>query len=106
MLTFIIITLLLAGGAAIMTGIAIASTWRPPWQIVLYGLLLGSADRFIKYALFQEALLSLQGFLIDSLVLITLSFIAFRLKRVQQMIIQYPWLYARDGLISWKKLTK
>ena len=45
-------TVILFGGAAFMTGQAIAETWRPGWQIVPYGLLLGLANAVPDFALF------------------------------------------------------
>ena len=50
---FIGVTLVLFGGAAFMTGQALAGTWRPLWQIVPYGLLLAAADRFFSWGLFD-----------------------------------------------------
>ena len=40
---FIGVTVILFGGAAFLMGQAIGGTWRPAWQNVLYGLLLGLA---------------------------------------------------------------
>ena len=37
---FIGLHVILLGGAGFMTGNAVASTWRPAWQVVFYGLLL------------------------------------------------------------------
>lgn len=100
---FIGVTCILAGGAAWMTGQALAATWRPPWQAVLYSLLLGLADRFIIFALFEGELLSVGGYLIDSLVLIAFSLLAFRLTLVARMVRQYPWLYERSGPFGWRR---
>ena len=49
---FLIFTVLIAGGAAFLMGQAIAATWRPIWQCVSYGILLGFAERFMVFALF------------------------------------------------------
>ena len=105
MLVFFFVTLLIGGGTSIMIGRAIATTWLPFWQVIAYCLLLGCVDRFIIYALFQGELLSLRGFITDSIVLITIGLLAYRLKLIQQMITQYPWLYERSGLISLRKMT-
>lgn len=106
MLVFFFVTILLGGGTSIMIGRAIAATWRPFWQVIAYCLLLSFVDRFIIYALFQGELLSLQGLITDSVVLITIGLLAYRLKLIRQMITQYPWLYERSGLIALRKLTK
>ena len=55
---FGLFTVGIMGGAGYMTGQAIASTWRPFWQAIGYSLLLGVADRFLIFALFEGALLS------------------------------------------------
>ena len=56
---FLLVTVILGGGAAMLAGRAIAQTWRPWWQIVAYMLILGAAVRFIHFALFGGTLLSL-----------------------------------------------
>jgi hypothetical protein len=98
---FIGLTLILAGGAAYMMGQALAITWRPINQVVLYALLLGVADRFLVFALFDGELLSLGGYLIDTLVLTAIGLLAYRITRVNKMVNQYPWLYQRKGLFNW-----
>jgi hypothetical protein len=100
---FLGMTVVLAGGAAWMTGQAIAGTWRPYWQIPPYTLLLALSDRFLIFALFGGELLSLSGFLIDWAALLGLATLAFRLTRVHVMLRQYPWLYERDGLFGWRE---
>jgi hypothetical protein len=55
---FILVTVILGGGAAALAGRAIAVTWRPWWQVVAYGLILGkwsaiitgSTSRTVLYA--------------------------------------------------------
>ncbi len=49
---FIGLTVVLFGGCAFMTGQALATTWRPLWQVIPYALMLGAADRFLGFALF------------------------------------------------------
>ena len=56
---FVLLTLILGGGAAALTGRAIAATWRPWWHVVPLTLLLGAAVRFLHFALFGGTLLSL-----------------------------------------------
>lgn len=100
---FIGLTVVLLGFAAFLTGQALAGTWRPMWQALPYGLLLGAADRFLGYALFGGELLSVPGYLLNSAVLILISLFAYRITRVQQMITQYPWLYERSGVLGWRE---
>ncbi len=37
---FFLVTVLMGGGAAWLAGRACAATWRPPWQMALYMLIL------------------------------------------------------------------
>ena len=100
---FIGVTCVLAGGAAWMTGQALALTWRPAWQAACYALLLTLADRFLIFALFEGRLLSLAGFGLDAAALIAIAMAAHRITLAGQMVKQYPWLYERQGLLSWRK---
>jgi hypothetical protein len=103
---FIGVTLVLFGGAAIMTGHAIAATWRPAWQCVVYGLLLAVADRLMGALLFTGELLSVTGYLIDAAVLIGMALIAHRATRAHRIVSQYPWLYERAGIFGWRERTR
>ncbi len=98
-------TVVVMGFVAFMTGQALAGTWKPIWQVVLYCLLLGLGDRFLIFSLFQGELLSLSGYLIDSAVLVAISLFAYRLTRARKMVSQYPWIYERAGLLGWRDRT-
>ena len=102
---FLGLTLVFMGGCAVMTGQALAGTWRPAWQLPPYGLLLGAADRFLAFALFHQPLLSPAGFLVDAALLTVIGGLAFRLTRARQMASQYPWLYRRRGLFGWRQIA-
>lgn len=97
------LTVAVMGFAAYMTGQAVANTWRPAWQVVIYGALLGLADRFLTFALFKGELLSLTGYAIDTATLLAIALFAYRVTRVHRMVHQYPWLYERDGLFGWRE---
>lgn len=88
--------------AAYMTGQAMATTWKPLWHSVIYGLLLGLVDRFLGFALFEGELLSLGGYLADAAVLIGIALFAHRLNQARCMVAQYPWLYERAGPFGWR----
>jgi len=103
---FIVVTVFLAGGASCLTGQALASTWRPARQIVLYTAMLGLADRFLNFALFEGALLSLSGYLIDTALLLVVAFVIYRLTLARKMVSQYPWLYERTGLFGWREKVR
>jgi hypothetical protein len=99
---FIIMTVVIGGGAAFLAGRAMASKWRPWITAVLYMIPLGLALRFFHYALFTGDLLSIHYFITDTLVLIAGAGLGYRLTRVRQMVSQYPWLYERSSPFSWR----
>jgi hypothetical protein len=98
---FIGITGVLTGFCAFMTGQAVANTWKPYWQVVVYCALLGAVARFLIYGLFAGALWSLPGYLIGTALLILIGSFAFLSARARKMVLQYPWLYRRTGLFAW-----
>lgn len=99
---FLLVTVVMGGWAAWMTGRAVAVTWRPLVQLVLYVLMLGLVLRFIHFALFQGTLLSLRFFIVDTVVLLAFAFAGWRYTRARQMTTQYRWLYERSGPFGWK----
>ncbi len=100
---FIGLTVIITGGAAIMTGRALADGWKPPWQVVLACFGLDLANRFLVYALFGGQLLSLSGFLISLVVITALALAAHRITGVRKMVSQYPWRYERLSLFSYRE---
>ncbi len=100
---FVLVTVVLGGGAAWLAGRAVAMTWRPWWQVVSYGLILGLAVRFIHFSLFNGTLLSLHYYLIDSAFCMAFGFLGFRLARAGQMVAQYHWLNAPAGPLRWRR---
>lgn len=88
---FILVTVILGGSAAFISGRAIAQTWRPFWHIPLYMLLLAACVRFFHYALFWEVLGSAQNYVVDLAVLLALAMLGHRLTRSRQMQTQYGW---------------
>ena len=101
-LVFVILTGILGGGAAWLSGRALALKWRPVWQLVIYMALLAAAVRFLHYALFEEVLLSLQYYLVAYAVLLAAALLGYRMTRVKQMTTQYYWLYERAGPFAWR----
>ena len=100
---FVLVTVLMGGWAAWMTGRAMAITWQPYLLCVVYLLLLAGAVRFIHYALFGGTLLSLHYYLVDAAVLLIIGSTGFRRTRARQMARQYPWLYERLGSLTWRE---
>ena len=99
---FMLVTVILGGWTAWMTGRAIALTWRPLWQLPLYILMLGLFVRFIHFALFEGTLLSPYYYAIDTVFLIAFAVVGYRYTRTTQMTTQYRWLYERAGPLTWR----
>jgi uncharacterized protein DUF6867 len=100
---FVLVTIVLGGGASWLAGRAVAATWRPWWQVLFYMLILGAAVRFIHFSLFGGTLLSLHYYAIDSAVCLTAGVFGFRSARATQMVTQYRWLNAPDGVLGWRR---
>lgn len=101
-LVFLVLTVVIGGGAAWLAARGLALTWRPFWRVAAYMVLLAGAVRFFHYALFDGRLLSLYYYLVTYLVLLAIAGLAYRLTRTTQMVRQYPWLYERSGPFSWR----
>lgn len=100
---FVGLTTVLFGGAAFMTGQALATTWRPFWHVFPYCLLLAAGNRFLAFALFGGPLLHLAGYAIAAGYLVGVAIFAYRVTRAARMVSQYPWLYDRAGLFGWRE---
>ncbi|SNY94210.1 hypothetical protein SAMN04515647_4535 [Cohaesibacter sp. ES.047] len=100
---FLVLTIFLGGGAAWMSGRAIALSWRPNWQIFLYMLLLTAAVRFLNYGLYEGQLLSLYYYLVTFVILTAFCWLGYRYTRTNQMVRQYHWLYQKVSPLSWKE---
>ncbi len=100
---FLLVTIVLGGGAAALAGRAVALTWRPWWQVVVYMLMLGAAVRFIHFALFDGTLLSIHYYAVDTLVCMAFGFAGFQAARARRMVIQYPWINDPDGPLRWRR---
>jgi hypothetical protein len=101
-LQILLVTGAIGGGAAWLTGRAIALTWRPYWHLAVYIALLGAGVRFVHFALFEADLLALASYLVDTVFFLAVGSLAFRTTRAAQMVTQYPWLYERAGPLSWR----
>lgn len=99
---FLLVTVVMGGWLAWMTGRAVALTWKPNVQLVLYILVLGLVVRFIHFALFEATLLTLHYYIVDVTVLMGFGFAGWRYNRARQMTTQYRWLFERTGPFGWK----
>lgn len=100
---FLFVTVILGGGAAYLTGRALALTWGSPGRLVFYILLLGLAVRFIHFSLYSGTLLSPYYYVVDLIVLLAFAFLGKRVTRAQQMARQYGFKYRRTGRFGWTR---
>jgi len=100
---FILVTVILGGGAAALAGRAVALTWRPWWQIIAYMLILSAAVRFIHFALFGGTLISLHYYAVDAAVCLAFGLTGFRAARAAQMVRQYGWINEPNGRLRWRR---
>jgi len=99
---FVLLTLLIGGGAAWRTGQAVAQGWGAMWPVAAYTALLAAGIRFLHYALFGGALLSLASYLIDFSILAVIALVGHRARRTRHMTEQYPWMFERSGPLTWR----
>jgi hypothetical protein len=94
---FLLVSVAMGGGAAWLSGRAVAQTWRPAWHLVAYMLVLGGAVRFFHFALFGGTLLSLHYYAVDTAIALALAGAGFRVTRSRQMARQYGFLALPPG---------
>src|SRR5262245_2295622 len=86
---FVLVTVILGGGAAWLTGRAIALTWRPWWQVLAYSLILAGVERFFDFALFEGPFLSPHYYAVDGVITAALGLTGLHITRARQMARQY-----------------
>jgi hypothetical protein len=99
---FVLLTLVIGGGAAWRTGQAVAQNWGELWTVVAYTALLAAGIRFLHFALFDGALLSLPSYLVDFAILAVIALVGYRARRVRHMTEQYGWMFERSGPLTWR----
>ena len=102
MQVFLVLTIIIGGGAAFLAGRGLARGWRPIWRLFFYMALLAGAVRFFHYALFDGSLLSAYYYAVTYAVLLAASLLGFRTMRTTQMVTQYYWLFQRTSPLTWK----
>jgi hypothetical protein len=108
---FVIVTIILGGGAAWLTGRATALIWAPYWKLFFYVVLLNIALRFIHFSLFGGTFfLPLNDFdtaiyyaAVDFIVLLASASLGRRITRARQMARQYGFLYEPAGRFGWRE---
>lgn len=100
-------TMVIFCGFGFITGQALAETWRPAWYIALYGILLAFGARLSMLVLFSHHPrgmgLEAAELAVLAIVIAGCTALAFRVTRARTMVRQYPWLYERNGLFSWRE---
>ena len=99
---FVIMTVILGGGAAFMAGRGMAMKWRPVWMPLLAMVPLTLGLRFLHFALFQAQLTSLHYLITDGIVLVIFCLLGYRSTLASKMVAQYPWLYEKSSPLGWR----
>ena len=99
---FVILTVIMGGGAAFMAGRSLAGGWRGIGRLLVYMIPFTAGVRFLHYALFGGQLTSLSHFIVHGAIVSGFALLGYRMRRTQQMTSQYPWLYERSGPMSWR----
>lgn len=120
-IVFALLTLGVGGAAAMATGRALASTWRPQLHCVLYALPVAATIAFLHYALFAESVIplyalatamgagdvagflwGLRGLAVFFVIHAAFALAGFRLTRVRQMGRQYRFACTPAGVWAWR----
>jgi hypothetical protein len=102
LLVFLLLTVIIGGGAAFLAGRGLAKGWKPHWRVFFYMALLAGAVRFFHYALFDGNLLSPYYYLVTYVVLLAAASLGYRMMLTSQMVTQYRWLYERTSPLTWR----
>jgi hypothetical protein len=89
---FLGLTLVLGGLASFASGRAVARAWSRPTLLLLYGLFLAAAVRFLHWSLFQEPLGAPGAALIAYGWSLAIQGLSWRLAQRALMRQQYPFL--------------
>jgi small-conductance mechanosensitive channel len=90
-------------GCVHLMGRALAQSWRPARAAIPYALVLSAADRLLIYALFSGDLFSITGAIIDTYLILMTAVVSYHVTLAAQMVRQYPWLYERHLLVTWRQ---
>lgn len=107
-LVFVLMTLVLMGGAALLLGQALANNWRPVRQVVFFAVLLAIGTRFLILSLFYGDPFFhfgdwMYGVVVDGICHIVYALLAYRVTLVNLTCRQYPWLYEPAGLLRYRR---
>jgi hypothetical protein len=102
---WVVLTVILGGGASFLAGRAIAGGWQPIGRVIASMIPMGIAIRFLHFALFGGQLTSLHYLIVDTLVMIGAALLGYQMTKASKMVSQYPWLYEKAGPLGWKSKT-
>ncbi len=94
---FLLVSVVMGGSTAYVSGRAIADTWRPLWHAFVYALTIALGVRFIHFALFDELLVSGRNYLADCIICCIAAYAGYALARRHQMQRQYSALLGKDA---------
>jgi branched-chain amino acid transport system ATP-binding protein len=100
---FVLVTLVGFGWVAYMAATALARMWRPWWQVLMYGAILGLGNRILEMMLYNGYLLSGRAYVVDTAYIMLVMLLSYRMALVHKMTTQYPWLYERTSLFGWRE---
>ena len=99
---FVFVVLIIGGGAAYMTGRAIAGGWQSYGLLAFYCFLLALVSRFLLFALFERTLTAPGYVLVNFVILMGFALLGHRIERTRQMTGQYGWINERSSPLSWR----
>ena len=100
---FLVLTVIIGGSGAFLSGRGLARGWKPYWRVFFYMALLAAAVRFFHFALFDGTLLSFHYYLVTYVILVCAALLGYRWMRATQMVTQYRWLYRRTSPVTWQE---
>ncbi|MEN3931478.1 DUF6867 family protein [Microvirga sp. W0021] len=99
---FILISVIIGGWFAWMTGRAMALTWRSYLATIPCLFITTIGVRFLHFAIFQGTFLSLHYYFVDLVIAIVIGSLGYRFTRTRMMTRQYRWLYERTSPFTWR----
>jgi hypothetical protein len=98
---FVLVTIIMGGWAAWMTGKACASTWSRYPTLFIYLTILTAGVRFLHQAPFGGDMFSPHFFVVDFIYIQLVGLLSYRLKLASQMVSRYGWMFQKSGAVGW-----
>ncbi len=99
---FALVSVMIGGWFAWMTGRALALTWRGYWQLVPYLMLSTIAVRFLHFTVLGGTIRSMHYYIVDFAIALVIGSLGYRFTLARLMTRQYRWLYERTSPFSWR----